>query len=148
MKEPIKQALATVQETERLGNDPRRDIGNAAEVIAVHDFGMKMAPVNTPVIDGHLPDGQTIQVKGWSCSRIQTYGGGTFFRVPVEGADMLLVILIYSQLLEYEKLYFGKSDDIGEIGLLHGEPVRQVFLHNLQGAQEINRLLEKCQREH
>ena len=146
--EPVKQALAIVQVTERLGNDPRHDIGNAAEVIAVHDFGMKRAPTNTPVIDGHLPNRQTIQVKGWSCSRVQTYGDETFFRVPVEGADMLLVILIYSQLLEYEVLYFGKSDDIGQIGLLHGEPVRQVFLRNLKDAQEINRLLEKCQREH
>ena len=148
MMEPVKQALAKIQVAERIGNDPRRDIGNAAEVIAVHDFGMKKAPTNTPVIDGHLPDGQTIQVKGWSCSRIQRYRGETFFRVPVKGADMLLVILIYSQLLEYEKLYFDKSDDIGEIGLLHGEPKRKVFLRNLKDAKEINRLLEKCQREH
>ena len=145
--EPVKQALAIVQVTERLGNDPRYDIGKAAEVIAEHDFDMERAPVNAPVIDGHLPDGQTIQVKGWSCSRIQTYGGGTFFRVPVEGADMLLVILIYSQLLEYEKLYFDKSDDNGEIGLLHGEPKRKVFLHNLKDAKEINRMLEICKKE-
>ena len=145
--EPVKQALAQIQVAEWIGNDPRRAIGNAAEVIAVHDFGMKKAPTNTPVIDGHLPDGQTIQVKGWSCSRIQTYGDGTFFRVPVEGADMLLVILIYSQLLEYEVLYFDKSDKVGEIGSLHGKPERRVFLRELKNAKEINRMLEKCKTE-
>ena len=148
MMKPVKQALAQIQVAEWIGNDPRRAIGNAAEVIAVYDFGMKRAPTNTPVIDGHLPDGQTIQVKGWSCSRIQTYRGETFFRVPVKGADMLLVILMYSQLLEHEVLYFDKSDKVGEIGSLHGEPERRVFLRQLKNEKEINLMLEKCQRKH
>ena len=148
MMEPVKQALAQIQVAEWIGNDPRRAIGNAAEVIAVYDFGMKRAPTNTPVIDGHLPDGQTIQVKGWSCSRIQKYYKKTFFRVPVKGADMLLVILIYSKLLEYEVLYFDKPDNVGEIGLLYGEQERRVFLRNLKETGEIHRILEKCQRKH
>ena len=148
MMEPVKQALAKIQETEQQDKDSRHYIGKAAEIIAEHDFGMKRTPTNTPVIDGHLPDGQTIQVKGWSCSRIQKYYKKTFFRVPVKGADMLLVILIYSKLLEYEVLYFDKPDNVGEIGLLYGEQERRVFLRNLKETGEIHRILEKCQRKH
>ena len=148
MKDRVKEALDIVRRAKALGDYDSNVIGMAAEIIAEEEHEMTKAPVGTRDIDGCLPNDKTIQVKGWSCSRVLTYRGGTFFRIPpVGGADMLMVILIYSRLAEYEVLYFGKSDDVGEIGSLRGKQERRVSLRNLRDEGEINCILEKCQRE-
>ena len=148
MKARVKEALDIVRRAKALGDYDSNVIGMAAEIIAEEEHEMTKAPVGTRDIDGYLPDDKTIQVKGWSCSRVLTYRGGTFFRIPpVGGADMLMVILIYSRLAEYEVLYFDKSEEAGRIGHLKGNPVREVFLRSLKGEGEINRILEKCRRE-
>ncbi len=146
MKSRADEALDIVRRAKMLGDYDSNVIGMAAEIIAEEKFGMKKAPAGARSIDGHLPDGKSVQVKGWSCSRIQIYQAETFFRLPVSGADKLLVVLIYSRLAEYEILYFGKFARIGNIEILNGRKIRRVSLGMLKNGEEINGILEKIKR--
>src|SRR5437868_6917551 len=109
----IAKALEIVKLAKELGDYDCNVIGMAAEIIAEDEFGMTKAPTGTKTIDGFWK-GETVQVKGWSCSRVAKYKGGTFLRLPIENPpDNLLLILFYAHLSEYEILYSGKSEQVG-----------------------------------
>ena len=151
MKDRVKEALDIVRRAKALGDYDSNVIGMAAEVIAEEKYGMIKAPVGTRKIDGYLARGRkTIQVKGWSCSRLSKNKSPPFFRIPWDirkRSDVLLVILIYSRSAEYDVLYRGAPIGIVKKGKLRGKTVGEVFLSNLKTQKQIKRILKKCQKK-
>ena len=144
----VKEALEIVRRTKALGDYDSHVIGMAAEIIAEEEYGMKKTPVGAQGIDGHLADNKTIQVKGLSSVRVLKHKGGT--RVHVwDGCVMLLIILFYPRLVEYEVLYYGELKKIGTINeksKYRKKLKRQVRLDQIKSC-EIDNILEKCRRE-
>ncbi|MCH8493418.1 MAG: hypothetical protein LAT53_09320 [Idiomarina sp.] len=141
----IAEALDIVRRAKALGDFDTNVIGMAAEIIAEDDLGMKKAPAGAKTIDGffYRESGiETVQVKAFSCSRVARYKGGTFFQVPAEnGPDELVVIIFYSQLMEYEVLYVGKTELVGRMEA-NGKR-RAIRLDSLCSKEKIAEILNK-----
>jgi hypothetical protein len=144
----IAEALDIVRRAKALGDYDSNVIGMAAEIIGEERFGMSKASPCTRTVDGYRRNGnstESVQVKGWSCSRVSTYRNGTFFRIPAEnGPDALLVVLFYSHIAEYEVLYFGEAARVGVVE--RNGKKRTIRLDALQSREQIARILEKIRR--
>jgi len=143
----VETALRLTKDAKSLGNYDSNVIGMAAEVIAEEDLGLIKTPRGTKTIDGHIfldGESRSVQVKAWSCMRIRKYRENTFFRIQNAGSpDFLAVILIFSEIPEYEILYFGKSDAVGKLeknGLS-----RTIKLSHLKDKGEIKEIIKKIE---
>ena len=143
MENRINEALDIVRRAKALGGYDSNVIGMAAEIIAEEEFGMKKTAPGAGKSGGRLPGGESVQIKGWACARVQEFEAETFFRLPVNGAEKLLAVLIYSRLAEYEILYFGESEKIGAVETVRGREIRRVSLGMLKTGEEINAILQK-----
>ena len=140
------EVLDIVKRAKALGDYDSNVIGMAAEVIAEDVFGMVKAPTGTKNIDGHIIQNDvkvSIQVKSFSSGRVLRYKGGTFFRIPENGSEKLIVLLIYSHLAEYEILYNGNTNTAGKKE--NNKPNRIVRLDSLKQQNEIDKIIYKCQ---
>jgi hypothetical protein len=106
---------------------------------------IKNHSTGTKTVGGYWKTGnsiESVQVKGWSCSRVARYKGGTFLRIPIENPpNNLLVILFYSHLGEYEVLYSGRADSVG-FDEKNGK-ARVVRLNLIKTKSDIDRILNK-----
>lgn len=141
----IAESLEIVKRAKALGNYDCNVIGMAAEIIAEEQFGMSKVSTGTKTIDGYWSVNgsiETVQVKGWSCSRVARYKGGTFLRIPVVNPpDNLLIILFYSRLGEFEILYSGRANTVGK-SEKNGK-TKVVSLNSIKTPSEVSRILEK-----
>ena len=140
----ISEALDIVKRAKALGDYDSGVIGMAAEIIAEDKFGMIKASTGKKDIDGYWykDDKKTsVQVKAFSSGRVSRYKGGTFFRVPVEGSDFLIVIIIYSCEAKYDVLYNGKASEAGKIE--NNGTKRIVKLSALKTKEEIEAILKR-----
>ena len=140
----IFEALDIVKRAKALGDYDSNVIGMAAEIIAEDALGMKKAPAGTKNIDGYvLQNGKevSVQVKAFSSGRIARYKGGAKFRIPENGSEQLVVILIYCHLAEYEILYSGNAQVAGKKE--NNKSTRIVQLNSLKSKEEIASILEK-----
>ena len=142
----VHEALDIVKRAKALGDYDSNVIGMAAEIIAEHDFGMVKVSTGTQNIDGYLVQNGneiSVQVKGFSSGRVIRYKGGTFFRIPENSSQQLIVVLIYSNLAEYEILYNGSTSVAGKKE--NNKPNRIVRLDSLKSQNEIDKIIQKCQ---
>ena len=140
------EVLDIVKRAKALGDYDSNVIGMAAEVIVEDVFGMVKAPTGTKNIDGHIVRSgvkASIQVKAFSSSRVLRYKGGTFFRIPENGSEKLIVLLIYSHLAEYEVLYNGNTSTAGKKE--NNKPNKIVRLDSLKQQNEIDKIIRKCE---
>jgi len=141
----IEEALDIVKRAKALGGYDSNVIGMAAEIIAEDVFGMVKAPAGTKNIDGHLVQNGvkvSIQVKSFSSGRVLRYKGGTFFRIPENGSEKLIVLLIYSHLAEYEVLYNGSAATVGKKE--NNKARRIIRLDSLKKQSEVDAIIQKC----
>ena len=142
----VSEALDIVKRAKSLGDYDSNVIGMAAEIIAEDRLGMLKASSGTKNVDGHIfRNGKkvSVQVKAFSSGRVLRYKGGSKFRVPENGSELLIVILVYSNLSEYEILYEGSSSGIGK--LERNKSTKVVQLNQLKSSSEIEAILEKAQ---
>jgi len=140
----INEALDIVKRAKALGDYDSSVIGMAAEIIAEDQFGMIKASTGKKDIDGYWYKENkeiSVQVKAFSSGRVSRYKGGTFFRVPVDGSDFLIVILIYSSEAKYDVLYNGKTSEAGVIE--NNGTKRIVKLNTLKTKEEVKAILER-----
>ncbi len=141
----IAKALEIVRLAKELGNYDSNVIGMAAEIISEDAYGMTKASRGAKTLDGYWTvngSSESVQVKGWSCRRIETYLGGTFFRVEaVNGPKNLLVILFFADPAEYEVLYAGPTDAVGTVEK-NGKK-RVIRFDHLKSKSEIDAILRK-----
>lgn len=141
----VAEALDIVKRAKALGDCDSNVIGMAAEVIAEDIFGMVKAPTGTKNIDGHIIQNgikASVQVKAFSSGRVLRYRGGTFFRIPENGSEKLIILLIYSHLAKYEILYNGNANNAGRKE--NNRPNRIVRLDSLKKQDELDAIIQKC----
>ncbi|WP_428421365.1 DUF6998 domain-containing protein [Methylibium sp.] len=142
----IAEALDIVRRATLLGDYDSNVVGMAAEIIAEERFGMERQARGAQHIDGHWTrDGRnrSVQVKGWSSSRIVRYGKYAFAEVRAAArADDVLVVLIYCYTSEYDVLYCGPTEKAG-IAKKNGLH-RYVRLDHLVHGEELARIVAKC----
>lgn len=76
-------------------------IGDIGEAVAAEIFGLKLSPRNGTGIDGHAPDGRSVQVKATGTNR------GPAFRMVDTRADHLLFLVFDLENLKGEVVYNG-----------------------------------------
>ncbi|MCJ8057176.1 hypothetical protein GB928_027720 [Shinella curvata] len=92
-------------------------IGDIGEAVAAELFGLKLSPRNGTGIDGHAPDGRSVQVKATGTNR------GPAFRMVDTRADHLLFLVFDLENLKGEVVYNGPEEPV--IKLLPTEWVGQ-----------------------
>ncbi|MFL0690710.1 MAG: DUF6998 domain-containing protein [Agrobacterium tumefaciens] len=92
-------------------------IGDIGEAVAAEIFGLKLSPRNGTGIDGHAPDGRSVQVKATGTNR------GPAFRMVDTRANHLLFLVFDLENLKGEVVYNGPEEPI--IKLLPTEWVGQ-----------------------
>lgn len=92
-------------------------IGDIGEAVAAELFGLKLSPRNGTGVDGHAPDGRSVQVKATGTSR------GPAFRMVDTRADHLLFLVFDLETLKGEVVYNGPEEPV--IKLLPTEWVGQ-----------------------
>lgn len=143
----VQEALDIVKRAKSLGDYDSNVIGMAAEIIAEDELGMVKAPTGTKDIDGHIIEAgeqHSVQVKAFSSGRLLRYKGSAMFRVPLNGSNKLIVILIYSKLAEYEILYIGEAASAGKRE--NNKSARIITLNSLKTKSEIEEILKKCRQ--
>ena len=142
----IAEALEIVRRAKALGDYDSNVIGMAAEIVAEERFGLKRTSSGSKDIDGHVVvDGVTrsVQVKGFSSGRIQRYQGGAKFAIHTSGcADMLLVLVFYAKIAEYEVVFYGPTRDVGKVSGCGTK--RIVFLRDLATPKDVARICGLC----
>jgi len=141
----VREALDIVKRAKALGDYDSNVIGMAAEIIAEDELGMIKAPAGTKNIEGYIYENgvkTSVQVKAFSSGRVLRYKGGAKFRVPENGSEQLVVILIYSDLAEYEILYSGSANSVGKKE--NNKSTRIIQLDSLKSRNEIEVILEKA----
>jgi len=143
----VRETLDIVNRVKALGDYDSNVIGMAAEIIAEDELGMIKTPAGTKNIDGYITENgnrHSVQVKAFSSGRILRYKGGAKFRIPENGSDRLIVIIIYSNLAEYEILYNGSANSAGKKE--NNKNTRIVQLNSLKSQNEIDAILKKASR--
>ncbi|MDX0072479.1 DUF6998 domain-containing protein [Sinorhizobium meliloti] len=79
-------------------------IGDIGEALAVELFGLKLSPRNGTGIDGHAPDGRSVQVKATGTGR------GPAFRMVDTRADHPLFLAFDLENLKGEVVYNGPEE--------------------------------------
>lgn len=74
--------------------------------MAAELFGLKLSPRNGTGIDGHAPDGRTVQVKATGTNR------GPAFRMVDTRADHLLFLVFDLENLKGEVVYNGPEERV------------------------------------
>lgn len=142
----VHEALDIAKRAKALGDYDSNVIGMVAEIIAEDVLGMIKSPAGTKNIDGHiLENGKklSVQVKAFSSGRVLRYKGGAKFRISENGSEKLIVILVYSNLAEYEILYNGNADSVGKKE--SNKNTRIIQLNSLKSKSEVEGILEKAQ---
>lgn len=81
-------------------------IGDIGEAVAAKLFGLKLSPRNGTGIDGHAPDGRSVQVKATGTNR------GPAFRMVDTRADYLLFLVFDLDNLKGEVVYNGPEEPV------------------------------------
>ncbi|WP_245280207.1 DUF6998 domain-containing protein [Pseudorhizobium pelagicum] len=81
-------------------------IGDIGEAVAAELFGLKLSPRNGTGIDGHAPDGRSVQVKATGTNR------GPAFRMVDTRADHLLFLVFDVENLKGEVVYNGPEEPV------------------------------------
>jgi hypothetical protein len=81
-------------------------IGDIGEAVAAELFGLELSPRNGTGIDGHAPDGRTVQVKATGTNR------GPAFRMVDTRADHLLFLAFDLENLKGEVVYNGPEEPV------------------------------------
>lgn len=81
-------------------------IGDIGEAVAAELFGLKLSPRNGTGIDGHAPDGRSVQVKATGTNR------GPAFRMVDTRADHLLFLVFDLENLKGEVVYNGPEEPV------------------------------------
>jgi hypothetical protein len=113
----VHESLDIVKRAKALGDYDSNVIGMAAEIIAEDVLGMRKAATGNKDIEGYFFEGDekvSVQVKAFSSGRILKYKGAAKFRIPENGSDKLIVIVLYSNLAEYEIIYNGDAKLAGK----------------------------------
>lgn len=81
-------------------------IGDIGEAVAAELFGLKLSVRNGTGIDGHAPDGRTVQVKATGTNR------GPAFRMVDTRADQLLFLVFDLENLKGQVAYNGPEENV------------------------------------
>lgn len=81
-------------------------IGDIGEAVAAELFSLKLSPRNGTGIDGHAPDGRSVQVKATGTNR------GPAFRMVDTRADHLLFLVFDLENLKGEVVYNGPEEPV------------------------------------
>ena len=81
-------------------------IGDIGEAVAAELFGLKLSPRNGTGIDGHAPDGRSVQVKATGTNR------GPAFRMVDTRADHLLFLVFDLENLKGDVVYNGPEEPV------------------------------------
>lgn len=81
-------------------------IGDIGEAVAAELFDLKLSPRNGTGIDGHAPDGRSVQVKATGTNR------GPAFRMVDTRADHLLFLVFDLENLKGEVVYNGPEEPV------------------------------------
>lgn len=81
-------------------------IGDIGEAVAAELFDLKLSPRNGTGIDGHAPDGRSVQVKATGTNR------GPAFRMVDARADHLLFLVFDLENLKGEIVYNGPEEPV------------------------------------
>lgn len=81
-------------------------IGDIGEAVAAELFGLKLSSRNGTGIDGHAPDGRSVQVKATGTNR------GPAFRMVDTRADHLLFLVFDLENLKGEVVYNGPEEPV------------------------------------
>ncbi|WP_085026453.1 DUF6998 domain-containing protein [Ensifer aridi] len=81
-------------------------IGDIGEALAAELFGLKLSTRNGTGIDGHSPDGRSVQVKATGTNR------GPAFRMVDTRADHLLFLVFDLENLKGEVVYNGPENTV------------------------------------
>ena len=81
-------------------------IGDIGEAVAAELFGLTLSPRNGTGIDGHAPDGRSVQVKATGTNR------GPAFRMVDTRADHLLFLVFDLENLKGEVVYNGPEEPV------------------------------------
>lgn len=81
-------------------------IGDIGEAVAAELFGLKLSPRNGTGIDGHAPDGRSVQVKATGTNR------GPAFRMVDTRADHLLFLVFDLENLKGDVVYNGPEETV------------------------------------
>jgi hypothetical protein len=142
----ITEALEIVKRAKALGDYDSNVIGMAAEIVAEERFGLVRTKSGSKDIDGHFTvngELRSVQVKGWSNSRLNRYKGGAKITVKTAGiADYLLVIVFYASVAQYEVIYNGPMHRAGKI---ERSGVKRIILFkDLVHSADVARICANC----